>query len=147
MHPSNDPVKLLIVDDEKVIRSSLEMMLKPLRFQTQTANDGLHALEIMDRETFHIVLTDINMPRMDGVELLKNIKSINPLTQVIIMTGYSSTSKVVDCLGSGAVDYFLKPFTDFTAFQKALADAKERAIRWHQVMRDTFRRGDINGDG
>ena len=64
-----------------------------------------------------------------------------------MMTGYSSLDYVIECLGHGACDYFTKPFVDIGLLQRSVDEVRERIIRWHQVMQDTFMRGKVHGDG
>ncbi|MBF0237003.1 MAG: response regulator [SAR324 cluster bacterium] len=134
-------IKLLIVDDEPVILKTLSMIFESSSLFIKCCGDPQDAIRLMRDELFHLVLLDIQMPGMLGNELLVHLKKINPLTQIIMMTGYSSLDFVVDCLGNGACDYFTKPFTDITLLQTAVLEAEARAQRWHQVMQDTFRRG------
>ena len=134
-------VKLLIVDDEPVILKTLTLLFASRGLNVHSTTDPHQAIKLMEDELFHLVLSDIRMPQMTGNELLKHIKRINPLCQVIMMTGYSSLDYVVECIGHGACDYFLKPFADIQLLQKSVLDTSERIIRWHQVMHDTFERG------
>ena len=133
--------KLLIVDDEPVILKSLSLLFEPLGCAIQCTMDSHEAIKLMEEQLFQIVLSDIKMPNMTGNELLRRLKKLNPLCQVIMMTGYSTMDYVVECLGNGACDYFIKPFSDINLLYQAVVDAKARINRWQQVMQDTFRRG------
>ena len=138
-------IKLLIVDDEPVILKTLSLLFEPEGLAITGVTNPLEAISLMEDSLFQMVLCDIKMPGMLGNELLIHLKRINPLCQVIMMTGYSSLDYVIECLSNGACDYFTKPFADIRLLQKAVLDAKERITRWHQVMQDTFRRGPIDG--
>ena len=127
-------MKLLIVDDEEEIVRMLRRSLELEGYEITTATSPLAAVDLMKKELFNLVLTDIKMPGMSGVELLKEIKRINPLANVIMMTGYSSMSHVVDCLGAGAMDYFVKPFNDLGVIIRALAEARGRVLRWRAAI-------------
>ena len=127
-------MKLLIVDDEPEILNMLRRNLALEDYEIFTTTDPQEALELMKKELFALVLTDIKMPGMSGVDLLSEIKRINPLANVIMMTGYSSMSNVVDCLGSGAVDYFVKPFLDLDLLLQALDQARARVERWRAAI-------------
>ena len=127
-------MRLLIVDDEEEILQMLRRNLELEGYEVTLATGPLDALELMKTELFNLILTDIKMPGMNGVELLQEIKKINPLANVIMMTGYSSMTYVVDCLGSGAVDYFTKPFNDLELIITALDQAKTRVERWQSSM-------------
>ncbi|MGK5091707.1 response regulator [Deltaproteobacteria bacterium TL4] len=134
-------VKLLIVDDEPVILKTLALLFEPEGLKVTCTTSPHEALDLMREDLFQIVLCDIKMPEMLGSELLRELKKINPLCQVIMMTGYSSLNYVIECLGHGACDYFTKPFVDVSILQKAVHDVETRIVRWHQVMQDTFLRG------
>lgn len=127
-------MRILIVDDEEEILAMLRRNLELEEFEVVVSNNPYDALDLMKNHLFNIILTDIKMPGMSGVELLQEIKRINPLANVIVMTGYSSMSNVVDCLGSGAVDYFVKPFKDLQSIINALKQARERVLRWRKAM-------------
>ncbi|MEW6263764.1 MAG: response regulator [Thermodesulfobacteriota bacterium] len=127
-------MKILIVDDEEEILQMLRRNLELEAYEVILCTSPYEALDLMKRDLFALVLTDIKMPGLSGVELLREIKRINPLANVIMMTGYSSMANVVDCLGSGAVDYFVKPFTDMDVLVKALNQARDRVQRWRSSM-------------
>ena len=127
-------MKLLIVDDEEEILNMLRRNLELEGYEVTVTTSPKEALGLMKKELFNLVLTDIKMPGMSGVDLLVELKHINPLANIIMMTGYSSMSHVVDCLGSGAVDYFVKPFQDLDMIVSALAQARDRVARWRTAM-------------
>ena len=127
-------MNLLIVDDEEEILNMLRRNLELEGYDVTVTTRPQEAIALMKTELFNLVLTDIKMPGMSGIELLRELKSINPLANIIMMTGYSSMSNVVDCLGSGAVDYFVKPFTDLDLITQALDQARDRVQRWRSAM-------------
>jgi DNA-binding NtrC family response regulator len=127
-------MKLLIVDDEEEILNMLRRNMEMEGYDVTTTTSPFKAVELMKQELFNLVLTDIKMPEMTGVELLREIKRINPLVNVIMMTGYSTMSNVVDCLGSGAMDYFVKPFADLNVIIQAVDQARDRIKRWRYSM-------------
>ena len=127
-------MRLLIVDDEIEILNMLRRNLELEGYSVTVTTKPQEAVDLMRKELFNLVLTDIKMPGMSGVELLKEIKRINPLANVIMMTGYSSMDKVVDCLGAGAVDYFTKPFDELETILEALGQAQTRIGRWRKAM-------------
>jgi YesN/AraC family two-component response regulator len=90
--------KLLLVDDEEGIRKVLGISLTDLGYQVLTAENGEEALEIFRRETPPIVLTDIKMPVMDGIELLRKIKDENPDTEVIMISGHGDMDLAIKSL-------------------------------------------------
>ncbi|MFH1135677.1 MAG: response regulator [Pseudomonadota bacterium] len=127
-------MRLLIVDDEEEILNMLRRNLELEGYDVTVTTKPQEAVALMKAELFNLVLTDIKMPGMSGIDLLRELKSINPLANIIMMTGYSSMSNVVDCLGSGAVDYFVKPFTDLDLITRALDQARDRVLRWRSAM-------------
>ncbi|MBU2552347.1 MAG: response regulator [Proteobacteria bacterium] len=127
-------MRLLIVDDEEEILHMLRRNFEMEGYEVTTTPSPREALELTREVLFNLVLTDIKMPGMSGVDLLVEIKRINPLANVIIMTGYSSMTHVVDCLGQGAIDYFVKPFNDLDLIIRAVDQARERIQRWRAAM-------------
>jgi two-component system response regulator AtoC len=103
-------VKLLIVDDEAIIRESLHDWLSDIGHQVLTAENGFQALEIIKKEKPGIVIADLVMPGMDGIELLKKAKKISPNIEVIIITAYGSIPTAITAIREGAYDYIEKPF-------------------------------------
>ena len=114
--------KILIVDDEEIIVRLLSMSLKSDGYETVVAYNGEQALEVFDKESPDIVVTDIKMPGMDGLELLKKIKEIDSEKEVIIVTGHGDIDSTIVALQHGASDFINKPVRD-----EALAIALERA--------------------
>jgi two-component system response regulator HydG len=104
------PKKVLLVDDHKPFRDSLAKILEGKGLQVFSAPDGEEALDILRKEDIHLVLTDLKMPKMDGVELLKVAKTIRPEVEVILITGYGTVDTAVTAMKDGAYDYIQKPF-------------------------------------
>jgi two-component system response regulator PilR (NtrC family) len=119
--------KILIVDDEKIIRDSLELFLKEEGFKTDTAGDGEEALQKISGENFDVVITDLNMPKIDGIELIRKSANLAPESYFIIMTAYASVKTAIEALREGAFDYLLKPveFDDVLLRVKRLVDYKK----------------------
>ena len=105
-----DTKNILVVDDHKNFRDSLVKILQGEGLRVFPANDGEEALEILRGEMIHLVLTDLKMPKMDGVELLKVAKTIRPEVEVILITGYGTVDTAVTAMKDGAFDYIQKPF-------------------------------------
>jgi len=101
---------ILIVDDEVTIRDMLTEMLKDEASKVIAVESGTQALKALSREKFDIVITDVNMPDMNGYQLLEYIKFVDPIVPVIIMTGYNSIYDVQEAMEKGAVEYIVKPF-------------------------------------
>jgi PleD family two-component response regulator len=106
----NKLANILIVDDEKEIRSYLTDLLTENNFNVFTAENGMKALEVIDKKKIDIVLADVVMPKMDGIALTRSIKEINPDIPVILMTAYASIEYAVESMKAGAADFISKPF-------------------------------------
>jgi two-component system response regulator HydG len=107
---TNDRKSILLVDDHQPFRDSLAKILSGEGWQIFGAKDGEEALEILRREDVHLILTDLKMPKMDGVELLKVAKTIRAEVEVILITGYGTVDTAVTAMKDGAFDYIQKPF-------------------------------------
>jgi len=103
--------RILVVDDERNMTEVLEIFLRNEGYSVQVADSGQEALEAMREDIFDLVITDMKMPGMSGIDLLKKIKQSNPETMVVIITAYGSTESAVQAMKSGAYDYILKPFS------------------------------------
>jgi signal transduction histidine kinase/FixJ family two-component response regulator len=125
---------ILLVDDEPDIREVLSISLADSGYTVHTAESGAQALEIFQQVSPPIVLTDIKMPGMDGIELLEHIKHENPETEVIMITGHGDMDVAVKSLQHDATDFITKPINDH-ALEAALKKARQKiAIR--QKMRE-----------
>ena len=102
--------KILIVDDEEGMRRLLDRLLSREGYETTTVGSGEEALRQMRADTFDLVVTDIKMPEMDGLQLLEEIKAYNPSLPVIVITAYGTVENAVQALRAGAYDYITKPF-------------------------------------
>lgn len=102
--------RILIVDDEQSMLDFLSLMLKREGYEIITANSGQKAREIIKKEKVDLIISDIKMPDIDGIELLKIIKEIIPDANVILITAYASTQTAIQALKLGAYDYISKPF-------------------------------------
>jgi len=123
--------KILIVDDEKDIRKFLNILLRKEGFQVRLASRGAEAMDIFKSESFELVITDIRMPEMDGLELMKHLKASDENIEVIILTGFATLDNAVKALrDGGASDYLLKPLENiedlFVAVNRALEKRRSR---------------------
>ena len=117
---------ILIVDDDINHLKTLQTIIKSWGYKVSTADDGVKAVENVKERPFALVLMDIRMVQMSGIEALKHIKQYNPAIPIIIMTAYSSVDSAVETLKSGAYDYLTKPL-DFEVLKISLARALEHA--------------------
>lgn len=106
-------ISILIVDDESTLRNLLEKILAREGYHTYSVGDGQAALDYLKSNKVDIAISDMKMPKMDGFELLKNIKQHHPGVGVIIMTAYGDTYTVKDALLLGADEYITKPFKSY----------------------------------
>ena len=107
---SQDPSKILVVDDERSMREFLEIMLHKDGYIVRCAENGKVALDLFRQEPFDLVITDIRMKPVDGLEVLRRCKAIAPQTVVIIISAYASAETAVAAMKEGAYDYLPKPF-------------------------------------
>jgi signal transduction histidine kinase len=117
--------KVLLIDDEEPIRKVMGLYLRSKDYEVITAADGQKGLELFEQERPAIVLTDIKMPGMDGIEVLKKIKQINPETEVVVITGHGDMDLAIKALRLDASDFITKPVGNEALFV-ALKRAEER---------------------
>jgi len=106
-----DKGSVLIIDDEEIVRTSCSRILGPEGYRVETAASGKEGLDVLSRGPVDVVLTDLMMPDMDGIEVLVRIKESWPGTEVVIMTGYGTVRTAVQAVKSGVFDYIEKPFS------------------------------------
>ncbi|MCD6150668.1 MAG: sigma-54-dependent Fis family transcriptional regulator [Deltaproteobacteria bacterium] len=122
-------IKVLVVDDEEVIRKGICRVMEGRGYQAESSESGFGAIEKLQKAPFNIVITDLKMPGMDGIEVLKAIKILQPDVPVIIITGYSTVDTAVDAMKNGAFDYIAKPFTP-----KQIIEMVEKALEQRTVQ-------------
>jgi DNA-binding NtrC family response regulator len=104
-------ISLLLVDDEDDFRTTLASRLKRRNIDVTDAGSGEEALKIIEKKSFDVAIIDIKMPGIDGIETLKRVKKIDPLVEVILLTGHASIEAGIEGIKSGAYDYVIKPCT------------------------------------
>jgi two-component system response regulator AtoC len=119
--------EVLIVDDEEVVRAGISRVLAQQGLSIHTAADGSEALAIMAQQPIDIVLLDIKMPGMDGMEVLKHLRTTYPETVIIMITGHPTIQSAVECTKLGALDYLVKPFR-VDDLETLLRKAQEQAM-------------------
>ena len=102
--------RILLVDDDADIRETMVTLLTMNDYSVTSVADGQSAIEEVKKEKFNIVITDLMMPKMTGIDVIKNLKAIDPDLQCIVITGYATVSTAVDAMKAGAYDYLMKPF-------------------------------------
>jgi signal transduction histidine kinase/DNA-binding response OmpR family regulator len=130
--------KILVIDDEVAIQSLCQRALSQEGHSVATASSGEEGLELLAREGFDLILSDLRMPGIDGIKLLKKIKETNPGTEVIIITGQATIETAIEALKGGAFDYILKPFNigELTSASKKCLDYA-KLKRQENVFRET----------
>jgi DNA-binding NtrC family response regulator len=121
------PTRVLLVDDEKDFVEMLSLRLNEVEEKVTVAYSGKECLETLMNKEIDVVILDIKMPGMDGMETLREIKKKFPLVEVIMLTGHGSTETAVEGMKMGAFDYLMKPadFDDLTAKMEAARKRKE----------------------
>lgn len=120
--------RILVVDDEAVIREGLRRVLAAEGYTVETFSSGPPAIERMAENFFDLVITDLKMPGMSGIDVLKQIKALQPEVPVIMITGYSTVETAVDAMKNGAVDYVPKPFTPGEILKKVESAFEQKVI-------------------
>lgn len=120
-----DNVRILVVDDELVVIRSAERVLRGEGYNVEGALGGRDAIMKMEQNKYDLVFTDLKMPEVDGITLIRWIKKSRPSIGIVIITGYPSQDTIKEALELGIIDYVPKPFTP-----SVLLDVTERAIEW-----------------
>lgn len=126
-------VRVLVVDDEETYRFMLKTLLEAEGFAPTTANDGVQAINAVQARSFDIVLLDVKMPKVDGIEALRFIKENFPDTEVIMLTGVGDVKIAVECMKAGAYDFLTKPYST-----EELLSAIERALERKKLLRENL---------
>ncbi|MEJ2536899.1 MAG: hybrid sensor histidine kinase/response regulator [Calditrichia bacterium] len=131
-----DEVTILVVEDEEIIRLMFQQTFESWGFKVDVAENGKDALEMCHQKKYQIVVTDLNMPVMDGMELLKRLKSKWPNIEVMVITGYATIESAIEAMKLGAYDFILKPvnfdhvqFTMNKCYSKIRAEAENQELR------------------
>lgn len=120
-----DNLNILVVDDEPVVIRSCERILRDEGYNVEGVLGGREAIIRMDQKAYELVLTDLKMPEVDGITLIRWIRRTKPDTGIVVITGYPSQDTIRDALELGIIDYVPKPFTP-----AVLADVVKRAVEW-----------------
>lgn len=133
--------KILVVDDEKIIRESLAFVLRNENYDVDEAENGLDAYQLILNNFYDLVISDIEMPGMKGIDLLEKIKALNIQTSVIIITAFGSLNTAISALRNGAADYILKPveFDEIIIKLKRLFEVKNIVLE-NRILRKEIQR-------
>ncbi|GAB7529866.1 SpoIIE family protein phosphatase [Pseudomonas sp. 3A(2025)] len=118
---------LLIIDDDDVVRASIAAYLEDSGFNVLQANNGLQGVQIFEQSPPDLVICDLRMPQMGGLELIRQVTAISPQVPVIVVSGAGVISDVVEALRLGAADYLIKPLEDLAVLEHSVGRALERA--------------------
>ena len=142
--------RILVADDEQSMREFLDIMLKKEGYKVSLASNGEEVLKLIDKDLFDLILLDIRMPKLDGIGVLKKIKTASPETIVIMITAYASADTAIKAMKEGAYDYITKPFK-VDEIKLIIKNALEKKnlqkenLLLKQVVRDRYRFGSIIG--
>ena len=125
-------IRILVVDDEMMMADSLKQNLVEEGFTVDTASAGAEAIELFDRGGHHVAICDVQLPDMDGLEVLRHIKDTQPSTEVIVMTGYGSVQRAIEATKAGAFWFLEKPF-EF----EVLLPLIDRAVQHRELIVET----------
>jgi DNA-binding response OmpR family regulator len=128
------PTKVLLVDDEEDFAEMLSLRLKELGEKVTVAYNGQEGLDTLAKTSIDVVILDIKMPGMDGIETLREIKKQYPIIEVILLTGHGSTETAVEGMKLGAFDYLMKP-ADFGDLAAKLEGARKRKDEQEERIR------------
>jgi len=123
--PEERNMDILLVEDDQFVRETLQILIQSFGYKCDTAINGFKAVEKLKEKKFDVVVTDVSMPEMDGLELLAHIKKEHEYTDVIIITGYTDKASYAEVIRSGAVDFLKKPF-----------EKEELQAKLHRVERE-----------
>jgi DNA-binding NtrC family response regulator len=131
-------IQLLLVDDEQRFLDTTKILLEKRGVSTFIATNGLDGIKILDEHRIDVVILDVKMPGLDGVEVLRKIKQRHPLVEVIMLTGHASVESAVEGLKLGAFDYIMKPCNI-----SALMDKVNEAYAKKQAMEEKIQKAKI----
>lgn len=128
-------VKILIVDDEIEICKMLSRHFRYIGYEVDTASNGIEATEKLAQSSFQVVISDIVMPKMDGVGLLRVLKKQYPMIHIIMITGYVTLEHALSCMRLGADTCVFKPLEDVTELEDAVVNAVNALKRWQEKLK------------
>ncbi len=127
--------RILVVDDSRTILKSIEHSLSTTPYETTTCDNPVKAYKKIENEHFDIVISDIMMPEMDGLTLLKKIKNFNGTIQVIMITGYITINNTLNAFRYGANDIFFKPLKNMQELIAAVDEAARKLDRINELLK------------
>src|SRR5687767_8453077 len=125
-------LRILVIDDEPVMADSLRTNLIDEGYSVDTSSTGTEAIELFDRGGHHLAICDLQLPDMDGLDVMRHMKDARPATEVIVVTGYGTVARAVEATKAGAFYFVEKPF-DFEEMQPLV----EKALERRELMAET----------
>ncbi len=129
-------IHLLIVDDEKEIREMLARHFRLNDYTVLLAENGRQAVEVLERERIDILITDLLMPEMSGIELLEYVREESPMIHAIAITGYVTLENALSCMRLGADTIIFKPLEDLSELEAAVQAAERDLHTWQTKLRE-----------
>jgi DNA-binding NtrC family response regulator len=126
--------RILLVDDEKDFVEALAERLRNRNFHVTSAFNGEEALKVLKEYNFDVAIVDVRMPGMDGIDVLKEIKKLKPLTEVLMLTGHGTVETAIEGMKHGAFDYLMKP-CEIGALLEKIRKASERKADQEERIR------------
>ena len=121
----DDTIKILVIDDDDSGREALTMLLQSAGYEVTSAATGESALDLIDREQYQVIVSDLFLPDKSGLDILQNVQKVSPSTEVIVVTGHASAQTAVRAMKEGAFDYITKPI-DFDELKIVVSKALEK---------------------
>jgi two-component system, OmpR family, response regulator len=129
-----DSFRVLMVDDEQDFLETIVKRLKRRKIDVTGIDSGIKALELLEREHFDVVILDVRMPGLDGIETLKEMKKRRPLMEVIMLTGHASVESGVQGMQYGAFDYVMKPANIDDLLEKIHEASQRKALHEKKIQ-------------
>ena len=120
--------RILVADDDAVIREGLRRVLAAEGYEVETVSNGRAALEQLEEKKFKLLVTDLKMPGMSGLEVLKSSRTLQPELPVVLITGYAAIDNAVEAMKNGATDYLSMPFSNEEIVSKVKNAMETRAV-------------------
>ena len=125
---------LLIVDDEPEIRDMLSRHYRFKHYEVLTAANGIEALGLIEDHKVDVLISDITMPGMDGIQLLREVRQSSPMIHTIMITGHVSQENILACMRHGADNCVFKPLSDLAELDQSVQDAVDLLERWKRKL-------------